>query len=216
MADGDNPLRTRRRRGDGILVALIVICVLIEAVLTLADFKFLGPPRLRLLVYEYGAFWPGLLHNWIPNFSAQPWTMFLTYGFLHGGLLHLGFNMITLWSLGRMVLGRIGPSGFLVVYGVSTVAGAGTYALLSTQSLPMVGASGALFGLAGALAGWAWTAQVDTLASLQATWRFIAFLVVINIVMYFGFSGGVAWQTHLGGFVAGWAAAILLDRVIEA
>ena len=43
----------------------------------------------------------GLLTDWEPNFAYQPWLMFLTYAFLHGGLAHLAVNMVTLWSLGR-------------------------------------------------------------------------------------------------------------------
>ncbi|WP_116132943.1 rhomboid family intramembrane serine protease [Tropicimonas sp. IMCC34043] len=212
MAHGDEQNQTTEAAGNAILSALIVTCIAIEAALSLSDFGLLPWPRLRYVFYEYGAFWPGLLQNWRPAFPWQPWTMFLTYGFLHGGLLHLAFNMITLRSLGRVVIARIGALGFVAIYVTSMICGAGVYGMLAADNVPMVGASGALFGLAGALVGWAWTAQSDTMASIRATWQLIAFLIGINLVMYFSFSTGVAWQTHLGGFVVGWAVALLLDR----
>jgi membrane associated rhomboid family serine protease len=201
--------------GDAVLSCLIAVCVAVELALSLADFGLLDYPRLRALAYDYGAFWPGLLRNWTPNFPAQPWTMFLTYGFLHGGLLHLAFNMLTLRSLGRVVIERIGCWSFVTLYFASMVGGAAFYALTSTNGTPMVGASGALFGLAGALTAWQWTAQPNTRASLRATWRLISFLLGINVVMFILFSGGIAWQTHLGGMLAGWFAGLILDRDSE-
>lgn len=198
--------------GDAVLVALIASCVTVEFALTLADFGVFSYPRLRSLAYEYGAFWPGLLRNWAPNFPAQPYSMFITHGFLHGGLLHLAFNMITLRSLGRVVIDRIGPGSFLTLYFASMVGGAAAYAVMSTNGQPMVGASGALFGLAGALTAWQWVAQPNTRSSIRATWKLITFLLGINLLMYLVFSGGVAWQTHIGGMLVGWFVGLLLDR----
>ncbi len=191
------------------MLLLIGVCVAFELVLDLADLGALGWPRLRSDVYEYGAFWPGLLHDWQPNYAIQPWLMFITYGFLHGGVTHMVFNMITLWSLGTAVIDRAGLSGFWWIYGVSMIVGAAVYGLIATTGQPMVGASGALFGLAGAIMAWIWTACPGTLASLRATWKVFAFLIGFNVVMYVMLDGGLAWQTHLGGFVAGWGVALL-------
>ena len=75
----------------------------------------------------------------------------------------------------------------------------------------MVGASGALFGLAGALLAWSY---VDRFVAREALWpiaRMAGLLIAINIAMYWGLDGQLAWQTHLGGFVAGWILALLID-----
>ncbi len=122
--------------------------------LSLSDLGWIGTPRLRQYAFENAGFWPGLLDNWRPNFALQPYTMFLTYAIFHAGLAHLVVNMITLWSLGLAVLDRVKIRGFVVIYLLSTIGGAVGYALLASGLRPMVGASGALFGLAGALLAW--------------------------------------------------------------
>lgn len=191
--------------------ALVGLCTLIEGVLLLSDFGLVGPPRSRDLAYELGAFWPGLLADWQPNYPAQPWLMFGTYSFLHGGLLHLGMNMFTLVSLGRAVIERIGALRFLAVYALSAVGGAAVYAVLSTSGTPMVGASGALFGLAGAILAWLWEDQNTIAQAISVVGRIVLLLIAINVVLYFALSGRLAWETHLGGFLAGWIAGLAFD-----
>ena len=194
-----------------VLLVLIVFCVGIEVILTLADFGLLPQNRLRFFAYEYGGFWPGLLGNWQPNYDAQPYLMFLTYSFLHSGLLHLVVNMITLWSLGLAVMDRVGAKGFVLIYGLSVLGGAQGYALLVEGPQPMVGASGALFGLAGALLAWMYVDRYTFRQGLLPVAPAVALLIVLNLVLWWAMKGQLAWQTHLGGFVAGWIAALLVD-----
>ncbi|CAN0603688.1 unnamed protein product, partial [Ectocarpus sp. 12 AP-2014] len=137
-----------------VIVVIITICVLAEVALQLGDWNLLGVSRFRALVYENGGFWAGLLDNWRANYPFQPALMFLTYGFLHAGLVHLILNMITLYSLGAPVLDRVRARGFILLYVASLLGGAAGFALLAENLRPMVGASGALFGLAGALLAW--------------------------------------------------------------
>ena len=103
----DRP-KARPASGYGPVIAIFVVCVGLEVLLQLGDAGVFDVPRFRSLVYEYGGFWPGLLQNWQPNFPFQTGAMFLTYGFLHAGLWHLGLNMVTLWSLASMVTERVG------------------------------------------------------------------------------------------------------------
>ncbi len=167
---------------------------------------------MRRLVFDYGAFWPGLLDNWKPNYAAQPFAMFITYGFLHSGLLHLTVNMITLWSLGSTVLDRLGQGSFVILYIVANFGGGVGFALLAPGLRPMVGASGALFGLLGAILAWEY---VDHRTERNDRWR-VAWVVVLlaglNLVLWWAMGGQLAWQAHLGGFLTGWIAGLLIDR----
>lgn len=198
-------------RRYGLLLGLIVICAAIELLLACADAGLLGDARLRSRAYEYGGFWSGLLKGWQANYPAQPYTMFFTYAFLHAGLVHLIVNMMTLWSLGRMVVDRVGTAGLLVLYTGSALGGAGGFGLLGTTLAPMVGASGALFGLAGGILAWNYVDRFTFTEGLWPVAQGVAALLVLNLVMWWAMDGQLAWETHLGGFLSGWVLALLID-----
>ncbi|WP_116599848.1 MULTISPECIES: rhomboid family intramembrane serine protease [Primorskyibacter] len=191
-------------------VTIIVLCCGVEATLQIADWLDLGP-RLRATAYENGGFWAGLLRNWQANYAAQPYTMFLTHGFLHGGLIHLAVNMVTLWSLGREVIARVGNWGCALLYFGAMIGGGAGFAALATGPAPMVGASGALFGLAGGLLAWAYVDRYTLQETLWPVLRAAAMLATLNLVLWWAMDGQLAWQTHLGGFVIGWVLALLID-----
>ena len=193
-------------RPHAVLIALIVICIVIEAVLQGADHGLWGSRRWRALAYQNGGFWRGLLDDWRPNYAAQPMAMFASYSFLHGGFVHLLVNMVTLGSLGRLVIDHVGQGRFLAIYTLSALGGAVGFAVLSNAVQPMVGASGALFGLAGALTGWEYTARRLANEGIGPVLRVLALLLALNLVMYWAMDGHLAWETHLGGFIAGWVA----------
>lgn len=195
-----------------VLLMLIAGMTAIEIILQAADWHLIGSPRWRGLAYQNGGFWAGLLYNWRPNYAGQPILMFVTYSVLHSGFVHMSTNMIALLVLGRTILERMGLAGFALTYILSTVGGAAVFGLITTSSQPMVGASGALFGLIGA-----WQADVAATRyaagrTLWPVWRTVAWLVVLNVVMWVVWSGQLAWQTHLGGFLTG-AAANLIWRI---
>ncbi|MRU15706.1 rhomboid family intramembrane serine protease [Roseovarius sp. A21] len=170
------------------------------------------PAQLRRLVYDYGAFWPGLLYNWKPNYTAQPIAMFITYGFLHTGFVHLAVNMITLWSLGRAVLNQVGQVSFVIIYAGASLGGAAVFALLAHGLRPMVGASGALFGLLGAILAWEYVDTHTDREGRRHIVKVILLLAGLNFVLWWAMDGQLAWQAHLGGFVVGWMAALLITR----
>ena len=101
MADGMQPPAPQVyiHRPMLVLWALIMACVLPEAVLTMADWGLMGSLRWRTVAYQNGAFWAGLLRDWQPNFAAQPVTMFATHAFLHAGPTHLIGNIRALAGL---------------------------------------------------------------------------------------------------------------------
>jgi rhomboid protease GluP len=192
------------------LFGLLALCVLPELVLEGADWGLWGSVQWRSLAYGWFGFWPGLLHDWRPNYPSQPWAMFLTYGFLHGGPVHLVVNMITLISLGRAVIDQVGQGRFLLIYTVSLLGGGLGFGLLTNTTIPMVGASGALFGLVGAVIAWA---IQDRRRESMTQWpvaRAVIWLIAMNVILWWATGGQLAWQTHLGGFVAGAAIALVL------
>ena len=195
---------------------LIVLCVLPELVLQGADWGLWASTRLRSLTYQNGAFWSGLLQGWRPNYAVQPYSMFVTYAFLHAGFGHLVVNMITLFTLGGSIYASLGSWRFLLVYVAAVLGGALGFGLFGTTIQPMVGASGGLFGLAGAWividvsATLAERSGLKTLA-FAILWP-ITLLILLNVVMYWSTGGQLAWETHLGGFFAGCLATFLLAR----
>ena len=118
--------------------------------------------------------------------------------FLHGGLLHLAFNMLALWWLGSIVEQSIGTLRFLLVYFVSGLAGSAGALLLSDPLQITVGASGAIFGIMGALLILEYM-QTGSLAGQAMT------LIVINLALTFAIPN-ISVGGHLGG-LAGWIAA---------
>ena len=195
----------------GALWSLIGLCTAVELTLIAADQGVIEPARLRRLAYDNGGFWPGLLTDWKPNYPAQPWAMFMTYGFLHTGFTHLLVNMIALWSLARAVLERVGSWGFTALYLATLLGGAAGFALLAPSLRPMVGASGALFGLIGGLLAWAYVDRYSYNEGLWPIARTVLLLIVLNLMLWWVMAGQLAWETHLGGFITGWIAALLID-----
>lgn len=193
------------------ILALIAVNVAIELALAAADAGLIGSPRWRAIAYQNGAFWAGLLHGWRPNYPAQPWTMFLSHSVLHGGIAHLAGNMLVLWGLGRILRLRLGTWGFLTVYILSAVGGGLCFGLLSRSPQPMVGASGALFGMAGTWLYWRWSGRRRVGRSLWPVWRALAWLAGLNAVFWVLLDGLMAWETHLGGFVTGWIVAAAIE-----
>ena len=191
------------RRPDPAVLAVLTLCCLIEVLLQAADLGLIGSPRWRALAYENAGFWAGLLRGWIPNYAAQPVLMFFSYALLHSGLSHLLGNMLPLWILGNITTARIGQRGFLGLWLLATLSGALAFGLITASPRPMVGTSGALFGLAGA---WmAWEAQ-DRRRIGQSLWPVLGWLVglvALNLVYFWLQNGLLAWETHLGGFLGG-------------
>lgn len=203
---------SRLRLPHVVTLSILVICTLVEGTLVLADQGVIDWPRLRFLAYTYGGFWPGLLDNWRPNYPGQTALMFFTYAFLHGGWLHFIVNMITLVSLGQAVAERGGTFRYIAIYFASILGGAAVFGLFAADLRPMVGASGALFGLVGAITAWDAAIRRERHLTFVPILKIVVFLVAMNVVLWWAMSGQLAWQTHLGGFLAGALAAALLGE----
>ena len=204
----------RRTGAPPLIWALAAIFCAFEGLFILAEAGILPVEDLRWRVYLLGAFWDVLYEAALAG-EAVPftfWTSWISHAFLHGGLFHLAMNTTVFLALGGYVAHGIGTLRFLVLFLVTAIAGALFFAILSDARGPMVGASGVLFGLIGALKFWEWRYIQITGAPANRFWGTIIGLVLLNVVLAFFFPGGgdLAWQAHLGGFVGGFLIAPVL------
>lgn len=188
----------------------ILICVLVEVIALLGMFGGLGQ-GLRNLLVAVGGFWPTLLAGYPSGYPGQSIVMFATSTVIHGGPLHLFMNMAGLAYFGGMVIERVGEKAFWPIVGLSAIGAGGVFALLATSAAPMVGASGVLFGMLGAMGIWAMLDRIargDSLRPLLGpTFAFIGLNVVLSVVV-----ANVAWQAHLGGAIGGAVAGLVAWR----
>ena len=137
-----------------------------------------------------------------PAVADGDWWRPITAGFVHAGLLHVGFNMFLLWQLGRMLEPAIKWWGFLVLYVMSLLGGSLLVLVLDPDSVT-VGASGAVFGLMGATFVAMRSRGIDPFSTG------IGPLIVINLLLTFTISG-ISIGGHLGGLAAGGVGGMLL------
>src|SRR5262245_810920 len=148
-----------------------------------------------------------LFNDWaLQGFAVAngDWYRLVTAMFLHGSLLHLGFNMLALWWLGSIVEQAMGSLRFLLVYFVSGLAGSAGALLLSNPVQVTVGASGAIYGILGALLILEWL-QTGSLAGPAMT------LIVLNLALSLVIPG-ISVGGHLGGLIGGIAATWVLTQ----
>lgn len=141
----------------------------------------------------------------LPSFEylqySNEWYRLFTVALTHGGFLHLGFNMYALMVLGNPLEEAFGKQKLLIVFFFSLLTGSLTSSYLAPIYGASVGASGAIFGLFGALA----------IVSKRIGADIRSIVVIIGINFAFGFAmGGVDWRAHLGGLIGGVVAAQLL------
>ncbi|MBP3035688.1 rhomboid family intramembrane serine protease [Arthrobacter sp. zg-ZUI100] len=134
--------------------------------------------------------------------GREPWRM-LSAAFLHspGGYLHIAFNLYALWFLGQGLEPQLGRLRFALLYLISALGGSVGVLLLSPLNQAVVGASGAIFGLFGAL--------LVVLLQRRASVRSVLILLAANFALGL-FVPSIAWQAHLGGLLTGAACAAVL------
>ncbi|QKJ17969.1 rhomboid family intramembrane serine protease [Microbacterium hominis] len=146
-------------------------------------------------------FWAPLLY---PDLSGafQPWRA-LSVALVHSGIWHVGLNMLALWLIGRSLEPLLGRWRFLTLYVLSTLGGSVAVTLLSFGT-QVVGASGAIFGLFGAL--------LVIGRHLGANISGIAIVLGINLILGFIPGFNVSWQAHVGGLVTGALVGLIFAR----
>ena len=136
-----------------------------------------------------------------PYTAVQPWRM-LTSLFVHGSILHILFNMYSLFILGPELERLVGRWRFIALFLLSGLGGS-VAVLLSSPGSAVIGASGAIFGLFGA--------YFVIARHLGGNSRQLIIVIVINLVIGF-IVPGVAWQAHVGGLLIGALVAFILVR----
>lgn len=189
-SSGPPPPRPRRARHEPLLTYALLAGIVVAFLVTLAA------PALTDRGVLFG-----------PAVAEGQWGRIVTSGFLHAGLLHIGFNGYLLFLLGRMMEPGIGSVRFGAIY-AGGLFGGSLGALLLSWNTPTLGASGAVFGLMGG-------AMVGLRRRGIDPWRSsIGTLVLFNLAFTF-LVPGVSIGGHVGGLLGGAAAAVpvfLLER----
>ncbi len=148
-------------------------------------------------VYQHGALFGPLV-------AAGDWWRIVTSGFLHASFWHIGLNMVFIWFIGRSLEPAVGTARFVVAYGASLLCGSFGVLLIEPHSVA-VGASGAAFGLLGALIVEARSRGID----LWATG--LIQIALLNFAFTF-IGSNIAVGAHLGGFVGGILVGVIYDQ----
>ncbi len=158
--------------------------------------------------------------------GPAPWLTVFSSMFLHGGLFHVGGNMLYLWIFGNNVEDSMGRGRFVIFYLLCGLAAAAAQYVSNPRSaVPMIGASGAVSGALGAYLVLHPHARVWTLIIFGFFWRVVpipavivlGFWIVVQVLnglITFGSGepGGVAFLAHVGGFAAGMALIFLFRQ----
>ena len=178
--------------------------------------QILLPLDYRKVVFAFGAI-PHFLLTFQTVQPIHPVFTVFTSMFMHGGLLHLGTNMLFLWIFGNNIEDELGYTRFIIFYFLCGFTAVYAHAFSNPLStIPMIGASGAVSGILGAYLLLFPRARVHTLIFLG----FFVQVVRLPAVLVIGFwivlqlingllsrgaatNSGVAWFAHIGGFIAG-------------
>lgn len=136
--------------------------------------------------------------------AGDQWWRLVTSGFLHLSITHIALNMLALYFIGIGLERVLGAWRYLVLYLLSLLGGSAAVMVFSAYNSASAGASGAIFGLMGAL--------LVTLKRLRLDMRQAGVVIAINVIATFTIPG-ISWQAHLGGLVIGALLALIFTRL---
>lgn len=217
------PLRDYRPSGAVPYVTLLLIIanglVFLYQVLLQKEPSIFGPriSQADVFILQYGLIPRELVHmRDLPPLIPFPiWTTLFTSMFLHGGIAHIGGNMLYLWIFGDNVEGAMGHLKFLVFYLLcGAIAALAQVAISVNSTTPIIGASGAIAGVLGAYLMLFPYSRILTLVFFFFFIRLIQLPALLILGLWFvyqlvlaptglGSGGGVAFFAHIGGFVTG-------------
>ncbi|MBL6835199.1 MAG: rhomboid family intramembrane serine protease [Candidatus Nanopelagicales bacterium] len=161
--------------------------------------------NLLVFAYQYSVGINAVAERWgmwpVGIVTGDEWYRLLTSAFLHGSFLHIAFNMYVLFALGPTLERILGHVRFTALYLLSALGGGVVSYFFSDITTVSVGASGAIFGLMGAL----------VVAGRRLRYDVTQVLVLLGINVVIGFlAPGIDWRAHLGGLVTGALVAAIL------
>jgi membrane associated rhomboid family serine protease len=185
-----------------VVPAIVILNIAVWVAMVLAGAGIFLPPTRMMLA-------------WGANFGALTldgqWWRIISCMFLHFGLLHLGFNMYVLWQLGRPVELLVGNAGVIVLYLASGIAA--SIASLAWNPMPVsAGASGAVFGVCGALLGFIVLRRDTIPKTLLLDLRGSLLTFVVYNVAFGAVVPAIDMAAHLGGLVYGFSCGVLLSQ----
>jgi rhomboid protease GluP len=184
------------------LVAINVAVWLLNVAMGISP---ISPRAVELLM------WGG---NHLPLTLDQPWRL-ASATFLHGGIIHLGFNMWALWNTGRLAERFFGNMQLALIYAVSGLAGSVASLYFSARTGVSVGASGAIFGVVGCLLAAVLIKSRSLPPGLVTSMR-SSMLMFIGYSLFMGFVAGfIDNAAHIGGLAAGFFMGLVLARKFD-
>jgi rhomboid protease GluP len=185
--------------------ALVAVNVLVFVIMVATGVSPMEPKVADLL--RWGA-------DYAPRTTSGEWWRLLTATFLHIGVIHLAMNMYVLWSAGRFVERLFGNAGFLIAYLSAGLAGS-IASLVWSPYITSAGASGAVFGVYGALLGFLAREQKSIPgATLQSLGRSAGVFLAYNLL--WGVSAkGIDMAAHVGGLAGGFVAGLVLAHPLS-
>jgi membrane associated rhomboid family serine protease len=209
-----------------VVLFLIGACVLVYVIGTyvLSDGQY-------LFLLVNAAFIP-IRYSGQFDLDVTAFTSPLTYAFLHGSVAHLAINMIWLAAFGSPLANRLGAPRFLLFWAVTSVAAVALhYVLHRLDQAPLVGASGAISGMMGAAARFGFRIDrshggaafsgaplpVSVCLRSRSVVTFLSIWMLVNLLTGLvsftpGIDDRIAWEAHIGGFLAGFFGIDWMDR----
>ena len=150
-------------------------------------------------------------------FFGQNLVMFFSYSFLHGNFFHMIINVAIFFALGKQIEEQLGAVNLIFIFLSTSIAGAAAYQILSSgSSVPMVGASGGVFGFFGFIKGKELIYRIRHNLTILPFLNLIFGLIILHIILVLLYPTiipfQIGWQGHLGGFVSGLILASLIRK----
>ncbi|MGZ9811841.1 rhomboid family intramembrane serine protease [Pseudoroseicyclus sp. H15] len=211
------------------VLAITVVLVAMEAVLSLAQFGLVGGPAgigWRIQAISLFGFSPAVFEQVVQrgNYAPELLWRFLTYLFVHGSAVQALFGGAILLALGKFVGDVLGAGRLLVLIVVTGLAGAVAFGLFVPGRPPLYGMYPVDYGLIGAFTYLTWLRLRETGGNQLMAFRLVGVLLMLQLVFSLLFGNNPTWVAELGGFVAGFALSIplapggwqrLLERIRE-